>query len=78
MLQNIIAYTVILIFYTAPGVSLGLAYYYFKKGKIDYAVRCVGASIIILMVAGWVATLGQAYHVRSFNEAKKEMEICRL
>lgn len=75
MLQNIIAYTVILIFYSAPAVPLGLAYYYFKKGKMEYMFRCIAASIIILMAAGWIATLGQAYHTRTMNEAKKEFEI---
>lgn len=61
MLQNIIAYSVIL------GV-FGLSGYYLYKKETTKAIIC-------LIIGGWVTNVGMAYHVRTMNEAKENMEI---
>lgn len=66
MLQNIIAYTVILIAFVLP-----MACIWPRRQRIS---KNLIAAIVCLCVAGWIATVGMAYHVRSFNEAKQEME----
>jgi len=60
MLQNIIVYTSILIF------GLTSVYYCYTQN--------LKKSILYLIVAYWILSIGLAYHVRSFNEAKKELE----
>lgn len=66
MMQNIIAYSVILFL---GGLSL---YYLYKDDHKK--------SLIILIVCYWVTNIGVAYHVRSFNEAKQEAEgrVCQI
>lgn len=69
--QNIIAYTVILFAFASPGLFLLRACK--AKAPVE-AIQNLAYAIICLMVAGWLATAGMAYHVRSFNEAKRNVE----
>lgn len=81
MLQNIIAYTGILLVFSASGYFLYKYQDFLRKYKkscditdIDKSSRNLVYAILMLIIGGWVTNAGMAYHVRTMNEAKQEYE----
>lgn len=73
MIQNIIAYSVILLVFASSGYFLRVAWVaYFDEQDHFKAFKNLVYSIIVLIVAGWISTVGQAYHIRTINEAQKD------